>query len=141
MTAAGPPDAGELPASQPFSALVGAELKPGLVVLTVPLRAELGQQHGFAHGGVLSYLVDNAPAFAGGSVLGGCAHGRVQDQRPPSRGRRGAGGAGAGAARRQPPGRVRCDVLARGPDGETLCATALGTIIRVQGGRRGDGGG
>ena len=30
----------------------------------------LGLQHGFVHGGVISYLVDNAITFAGASVLG-----------------------------------------------------------------------
>lgn len=60
-------------AAQPFSALVGAELvsiEEGSVELRIPLRKELLQQHGFVHGGVLSYAADNAITFAGGSVLG-----------------------------------------------------------------------
>lgn len=32
-----------------------------------PLRDEHLQQHGFVHGGVISYLADNALTFAGGS--------------------------------------------------------------------------
>ncbi|WP_353652900.1 PaaI family thioesterase [Zhongshania aliphaticivorans] len=34
------------------------------------MRDELKQQHGFVHGGVVSYLADNALTYAGGSVLG-----------------------------------------------------------------------
>jgi acyl-coenzyme A thioesterase PaaI-like protein len=60
-------------ASQPFSVLLGAELLTlceGGAELKVPLRAELKQQHGFIHGGVISYAADNALTYAGGSVLG-----------------------------------------------------------------------
>lgn len=60
-------------AQQPFSVLLGAELtrfEPGLAEIQLPLRADLEQQHGFAHGGVVSYLADNALTYAGGSVLG-----------------------------------------------------------------------
>ena len=50
-------------AGQPFSVLLGAELtrlEPGLAELRLPLKPELMQQHDFVHGGVLSYLADNA---------------------------------------------------------------------------------
>jgi len=60
-------------ASQPFSALVGAELtalSPGQVELTISITPQLKQQHGFVHGGVISYAADNALTFAGGSILG-----------------------------------------------------------------------
>lgn len=59
-------------ASQPFSALIGAELhalSPGQVELQLPLTAQLKQQNGFAHGGIVSYMADNALTFAGGSAL------------------------------------------------------------------------
>ena len=59
--------------SQPFSVLLGAELltfREGNAELKVPLRADLKQQHGFIHGGVISYAADNALTYAGGSVLG-----------------------------------------------------------------------
>ena len=58
---------------QPFSVLLGTELtslEPGEVVLSLAVREELKQQHGFVHGGVVSYLADNALTYAGGSVLG-----------------------------------------------------------------------
>lgn len=60
-------------AEQSFSVFLGAELtdiSPGHVELRLPLKKELLQQHGFVHGGVISYLADNALTFAGGSVLG-----------------------------------------------------------------------
>src|SRR4030042_6776923 len=60
-------------ASQPFSALVGAELTafaPGQAELSISITPQLKQQHGFVHGGVISYPADNALTFAGGSVLG-----------------------------------------------------------------------
>jgi uncharacterized protein (TIGR00369 family) len=60
-------------ASQPFSGLIGTELvsfSQGYAELKIPIRPELKQQHGFVHGGVISYAADNALTFAGGSVLG-----------------------------------------------------------------------
>ena len=59
--------------SQPFSAVIGARLtslSEGKAVLEVPIREELLQQNGYVHGGVISYIADNALTFAGGSVLG-----------------------------------------------------------------------
>lgn len=58
---------------QPFSVLLGTELRafdPGKAELALAVREELKQQHGFVHGGVVSYLADNALTYAGGSVLG-----------------------------------------------------------------------
>jgi uncharacterized protein (TIGR00369 family) len=60
-------------ASQPFSQLVGAKLdalEPGRAELSILLGPTLLQQHGAAHGGVVSYLADNALTFAGGSLFG-----------------------------------------------------------------------
>ena len=56
-------------ATQPFSVLLGAELltfREGSVELKIPLRPDLMQQHGFVHGGVISYAADNALTYAGG---------------------------------------------------------------------------
>ena len=60
-------------ASQPFSVLLGAELlglSPGMAEIKVPIRPQLGQQHGFVHGGVIRYAADNALTFAGGACSG-----------------------------------------------------------------------
>ena len=61
-------------AAQPFSVLIGAELHalaPGHAELQLPLGAQLKQQHGFAHGGIVSYMADNALTFAGDEVFFG----------------------------------------------------------------------
>lgn len=61
-------------AAQGFSRLLGTELTafgPGQAELALTLRDEHRQQHGFAHGGVIAYLADNALTFAGGTALGG----------------------------------------------------------------------
>ena len=62
----------EILAKQPFSVLLGAELaalSPGQVDLQLVLRPEHLQQNGFAHGGVVSYLADNALTYAGGTAM------------------------------------------------------------------------
>jgi uncharacterized protein (TIGR00369 family) len=59
-------------ANQPFSVLLGAELAalaPGRCELSLALTPQLLQQHGFAHGGVVSYLADNALTYAGGTAM------------------------------------------------------------------------
>ncbi len=50
-------------AQQPFSVLLGAELTAfsrGAAEFRLAVNEDLKQQHGFVHGGVLSYLADNA---------------------------------------------------------------------------------
>ena len=59
--------------AQPFSRLVRAEMTQyttQVVELRVPITEQIQQQHGFVHGGVVSYLADNALTFAGGMALG-----------------------------------------------------------------------
>lgn len=63
----------KLLAAQPFSLLVGARVTAfgdGGATLELDIRADLQQQNGFLHGGVLAYAADNAITFAGGSALG-----------------------------------------------------------------------
>lgn len=58
---------------QPFSQWMGAELsdlREGKAELVLKIKEEHKQQHGFVHGGVISYLADNCLTFAAGSVLG-----------------------------------------------------------------------
>ncbi len=62
--------------SQPFSQYLGAELVnvgDGSADISLIIREHHTQQHGFVHGGVISYLADNALTFAGGLALGGDA--------------------------------------------------------------------
>ncbi|HYD93870.1 MAG TPA: PaaI family thioesterase [Noviherbaspirillum sp.] len=124
--------------AQPFSRLLGASLEhidAESAVLTLPLRDDLKQQHGFAHGGVVSYLADNALTFAGGARLGGAAiltsEFKINYLRPAIGSllvaRAGVIHAGARQAV------CRCDILAREQDTEKLVATAQGTIVKVDG--------
>jgi len=59
-------------ARQPFAHFVGfaiSDLSPGKLEFTLPLRPDLTQQHGFAHGGVIATLADNASAYAAFSLM------------------------------------------------------------------------
>lgn len=123
-------------ADQPFSILLGAELiefAPGRSELRLALRPELRQQNGFAHGGVVSYLVDNALTFAGGSVLGPVvltAEYKLSLLEPATGTALLARAAVVHASSRQAV--CRCDVHSVADGLETLCATALGTIRAVR---------
>ena len=51
----------------PFAKLLGIEVdtvEPGHAVLSMPIRAELKQNHGVAHGGSIAALIDSAMALA-----------------------------------------------------------------------------
>lgn len=59
--------------AQPFSVLLGATLQKvdiGIIEIALEAKEAFNQNNGFVHGGVISYLADNAMTFAGGSVLG-----------------------------------------------------------------------
>ena len=122
-------------ASQPFSQLLGAELtalQAGVVELQLPLTAQLQQQHGFAHGGVLSYLADNALTFAGGTALRVpvvTAEFKINYLRP------GIGERLIARARAVHVGRSQavcsCEVFALQDGAEKLCALAQGTIAAL----------
>ncbi|QKV17206.1 PaaI family thioesterase [Oricola thermophila] len=124
-------------ADQPFSALLGTELtrfdNQG-AELRLALRNEHRQQHGFAHGGVVSYLADNALTFAGGSVLGDAVtlEMKINYIRPA------VGQVLVARAEVVSAGKMqavcRCDVFAVKDGEERLCAAAQGTIFPVRGG-------
>lgn len=59
-------------ARQPFMGYLGARLvdvSPGQVEIRVPYRDEIGQNHGFFHGGVIGTIADVCGGFAGYSLL------------------------------------------------------------------------
>lgn len=121
-------------AAQPFSTLVGAELtafRPGEAVLEIPIRDDLLQQNGYVHGGVLSYAADNVLTFVGGSVLGPeclTSEYKINYVKPGVGGRLVARGSVIHAGKRQAV--CRCEVVAVDAEGgETLCASAQGTIV------------
>ncbi len=122
-------------AQQAFSRLLGAELSAWdaqRCVLELPLRAELLQQNGFAHGGVLSYLADNALTYAGAGILGGAAltsEFKINYLRP-AVGERLIARAEAVAAG-QAQAVCRCEIHVVADGAERLCAVAQGTIARA----------
>lgn len=128
--------------AQPFSRLVGAELTAyaeDTVELRIPtapeLRPELRQQHGFVHGGVLSYAADNALTFAGGAALGPAvvtSEYKINYLRPATGIAIVARAGVIHAGRRQAV--CQCRIHDVQPDGsEKLCAVAQGTITRMGG--------
>lgn len=71
MTSASFEDAQAVLAAQPFSTMMGTTLSQyGDAGVTLELKPEHLQQHGYVHGGVQCYLADNALTFAGGQMLG-----------------------------------------------------------------------
>ncbi len=122
-------------AAQPFSALLGTELtrfESGHAELRIPIVDRLLQQHGFVHGGVLSYAADNALTFAGGSVLGPqvvTAEFKINYLRPALGESLIARAVVVHAGKNQAV--CRCDIYAVDAQGERLCATAQGTITRL----------
>lgn len=119
--------------SQPFSKLLGARLAvfvPGQVTLMLTMKPEYRQQNGFAHGGVISYLADNALTFAGGSALGIevlTAEYKINYIRPATGSELIARASLTGNTRRQAV--CRCDVYSVTDGEETLVAVAQGTIV------------
>ncbi len=121
-------------AEQPFSRLVGAELASftqGHAELRIPIRDELRQQFGFVHGGVVSYAADNALTYAGGSVLGPdvvTAEYKINYVRPALGEMLIARASVVHSGKTQAV--CRCDVYAVREGGESLCATAQGSITK-----------
>ena len=125
----------EVLASQPFSVLIGAEMhafKRGAVDLQVPIVAQLKQQNGFAHGGVVSYLADNALTFAGGSAMGVpvvTGEFKINYVRPAVGERLIARARAVHVGSSQAV--CTCDIFAVQGGVEKLCALAQGTIARL----------
>jgi len=129
-------------AAQPFSALLGAEITrfgAGQVELRIAVTDRLRQQHGFVHGGVLSYAADNALTFAGGSALGPAvvtAEFKINYLRP-ARGELVIAKARVlHAGKRQAV--CRCDIISVSEGRESLCALAQGTISALAQGHDGE---
>ena len=123
-------------ASQAFSRLLGTEmtqLEAGRVELRLELKPELQQQHGFAHGGVLAYLADNALTFAGGTSMGMdvvTSEMKINYIRPALGHTLIARAYTVSAGKTQAVS--RCDLFVTSASGETLCAAAQGTIVALR---------
>lgn len=122
--------------AQPFSKLLGTqldEIEPGRAQLSLVIRPELLQQHGFVHGGAIAYLADNALTFAGGSLLGDSltVEFKINYARPAI----GPGKLVAEAisvARGATQAVCRCDLYVVSEQDKKLCAVAQGTIRKVE---------
>ena len=125
----------EVLASQPFSRLIGAELaalSPGRCELHVPITEVVKQQHGFVHGGVLSYAADNALTYAGGTALRVpvvTAEFKINYLRPAIGERLIARAHAVHTGKSQAV--CRCDVFVVKDGEEKLCAVAQGTIAAL----------
>ncbi|WP_382324914.1 PaaI family thioesterase [Hydrogenophaga sp. UC242_50] len=125
----------EVLAAQPFSRLIGAELaafSKGHCELHVPIGESVKQQHGFVHGGVLSYAADNALTYAGGSALGlpvVTAEFKINYLRPAIGERLIARADAVHTGRTQSV--CRCDVFVVKDGVEKLCAVSQGTIAAL----------
>jgi uncharacterized protein (TIGR00369 family) len=122
-------------AAQSFSQLLGTQLialTAGSVEMMLSITEQLKQQHGFVHGGVLSYLADNALTFAGGTALGVpvvTAEFKVNYLRPA------VGECLIARASAVHVGKTqsvcRCDVFVVKDGQEKICAVAQGTIAAL----------
>lgn len=57
---------------QTIMGLIGAQLarvEPGLVEITLPYRADLAQQHGYLHAGIVTTIADSACGYAAYSLM------------------------------------------------------------------------
>ena len=120
--------------SQPFSQLIGAELtqfEPGNAEISLTVRDDLKQQHGFVHGGIVSYLADNCLTYAGGSVLGDSVTSeyKINYVRPALGERLIARSSVLSSGKRQAV--CECKVFALKDGDECLIAVAQGTINKV----------
>jgi uncharacterized protein (TIGR00369 family) len=125
----------EILRSQPFSTLLKSEITafdPAGVELRIPITDQVKQQHGFVHGGVVSYAANNALTFAGGNALGPAvvtSEYKINYLRPAM------GELLIARARVVHAGKsqavCQCEVFAASGGREVLCAVAQGTIAAL----------
>ena len=125
----------EVLTKQPFSVLLGAELlalEPGRCELSVAITEQLKQQMGFAHGGVVSYLADNALTYAGGTAMRVpvvTSEYKINYVRPAIGERLIARARAVHVSKSQAV--CQCEVFALDAGAEKLCAIAQGTIAKL----------
>src|SRR3569832_209115 len=122
-------------AKQTVMTLIGAELTrvdPGVIEFTLPYRADLAQQHGYLHAGIVTTIADSACGYAAYSLMpAGCevlsVEFKVNLLRPAK------GETFSAVAEVVKSGKtltvVRADVFAIDADRRDLIATMLGTMI------------
>lgn len=127
--------ANQLVESQPFSRLLGVKvtaIEGASVELSLPLRPELTQHYGSAHGGVLAFLADNSLTYSGGISMGTLvvtSEFKINFIRP------GIGDMLIARSKTIHAGRnqavTQCDIFVVKDGIEKLCATAQGTIVKI----------
>jgi uncharacterized protein (TIGR00369 family) len=121
--------------AQPFSRLLGTTMtkfENGEVELRLMLTEQLKQQHGFAHGGVIACMADNAMTFAAGLSMGGgvlTAETKVNIVRPALGEEMVARAHTVSFGKTQ--GVARCEVYVVQDGVEKLCAAGQGTMLRA----------
>jgi len=123
--------------SQPFSQLIGTKLsvfEPGRAEICLVITDNLKQQHGFVHGGIVSYMADNCLTYAGGSVLGDSVTSeyKINYLRPAIGETLVAKSTVLSSGKTQAV--CECKVFAIADGKELLVAVAQGTIIKVNSG-------
>jgi uncharacterized protein (TIGR00369 family) len=122
-------------AKQPFSVLLGTEmlaLEPGRCEMSLAITEELKQQMGFAHGGVVSYLADNALTFAGGTAMQVpvvTSEYKINYVRPAIGERLIVRAKAVHVSKSQAV--CQCEVFVVDAGAEKLCALAQGTIVKA----------
>jgi uncharacterized protein (TIGR00369 family) len=125
-------------ARQTIMSLIGGELtrvEPGTIEITLPYRADLTQQHGYVHAGIITTIADSACGYAaytlmppGSDVL--AVEFKVNLLRPAK------GETFVARAEVVKSGRtltvVRADVHALSQDSRELVAIMQGTMMRLQ---------
>ncbi len=120
---------------QPFTEHLGAELEsagPGTTTMGIDVKPSLLQQHGFVHGGVLSYLADNSITFAGGLAMQGNAltsEFKINYVRPAKGTRVIARAEAKSIGKRQAV--CWCEIYVVSEGKEKLCALAQGTVVKA----------
>jgi uncharacterized protein (TIGR00369 family) len=120
---------------QMFSRLLGTEIHAfdaRSIDMRLPITDDLGQNHGFVHGGVISYLADNAMTFIGSALLDGggvASEMKINFVRPAIGQLLIARASVLSAGRSQAV--CRCDVFAAAEGVEKLCAAAQGTVAKL----------
>lgn len=124
-------------AKQAIMSLIGGELtliEPGVIEITLPYRADLTQQNGFVHAGIVTTIADSACGYAAYSLMPPdsdvlAVEFKVNLLRPAK------GEIFVARAEVIKPGRtltvVRADVNAMNAEQHTLVATMLGTMMRL----------
>lgn len=125
-------------AKQTIMGLIGGELTridPGVVEISLPYRADLTQQHGYVHAGIVTTIADSACGYAAYTLMPPesdvlAVEFKVNLLRPAK------GEMFVARAEVIKPGKtltvVRADVVAlNGAEQHTLVATMLGTMMRL----------